>query len=268
MIYGTSSYSDYFSSVRIEANFSATKPVDNSVGTGFLIRRGKDIILVTARHVIGENHLPPGDQVGKILNQVELDFWTTKNSVTGYRACSYSIQNPIFMECPSDNDLAAAKLDFQIDPSLDLSFQSFDHSDLATDIQLKSYFPGMPVFLSGYPPISPNTSKSGNSPAPLMRQGIISSPPSLPISIPNKLGSSYSYIDSYAIGGVSGSPIIVPQLGLPPGGVIAIEPYQPKRVIGLLVGRVNSNDEGSAGQHSGLSYFVNSQAIIDLLKMF
>lgn len=263
---------DYFCSILITSYFDKGDP---SKGTGFIVKWNLDYFLITARHIVGENHKEPTKKKGKFLKKTRLSLWLpTKlgERSDNWRGCS--LDGPTdFSECTNDNDLAAAKLD----PTtyklfFDYLYKIFDYDDLATRQQLRnSYFPGWPVYLSGYPPISPSVPGDSNSNEPVfpvIRQGILATPPGYGFALPNKLGNDYSYVDSFAVDGFSGCPIIAPQSGLPPGGSVKITPYHPRRVVGVLVGRMDSSTDISAGTHSGLSYYVSSESIRCLLQTF
>ena len=272
MFYQPITQVDYLSSVKITSHF-LPENTDPSIGTGFFVVRDTVLFFVTVRHLIGENHKPPADRVGKILDSVSLEYYGINRENGRFSYHHHRNLRADFRECDDENDLAVARVGVALEIPTN-RINVFRYEELATDESL-SYFPGEPVFLSGYPPIQAYALPNEQAPMPVLRQGIFSMMPSFGCRIPNKLGSDYSYIDTFALGGMSGSPVIAPQIGQPPnnGNPIVFSRYSPRQVVGILAGKVNSREERAdeeriASAHSGLSYYVRSQSIIRLINQF
>ena len=113
MIYGSPSLPDYLSSVQIIAKFAGAKDFDPSIGTGFLVTDGSDMFLVTARHVIGENHLPPPKRTGKKLSKIDISLWRRIEKEGDYQNFYFPNLDVEFSECQNENDLAVSKLNIE-----------------------------------------------------------------------------------------------------------------------------------------------------------
>lgn len=266
MIYHPIPRSDYLSSIKITAEFLPENTCP-SIGTGFLVKRDEEFFLVTAKHNISESHLSPQEKTGKTLNEFVLQvFIRTK---TGYNpfGARFLPKDYEFIECPNENDLAVTRLTLENPNNVVISF---DFNDLATDEELDLWDAGEPVFLSGYPPLPTPIPGHENSPIPILRRGVFSNLPVRGFRIPGKLGSDYSYIDTFALGGFSGCPVLTPEIGIAKNeqNTISTGRYIPKKVVGMLVGRANVSERDFKNYHSGLSYFVRSPSIINLIKSY
>ena len=118
----------------------------------------------------------------------------------------------------------------------------------------------VPGFHPGY---DPTTNR------PLFRGGNISSDPRYGHSVSID-GGSYKYYknlvvyETFAYPGSSGSPVFALQKGIRPGDGISFAAYRPAKLIGI---QSMTRYAGTADTrvHSGLSYFVKSSAIIEIL---
>lgn len=263
MIYHSIDRDDYFKSVRIRVDFHGISH-DHSVGTGFFVKKDDTLFFLTAAHVIGETHTQPLKRKDKVIKSCKLEVFVVNFETSAYHQKANEIQckPDDFVVCQNENDLACVHIPINSDISY-LRYVNF--KDLATETELDNYNAGEPTYLSGYPPMSADLFEVGKTNIPIMRQSVFANLPARGFKIPGKLGNDYSYLDAFALGGFSGSPIICPQIGLNPNSdnVIKTKRYEPKRIVGMLVGSVF---EEKNKDHSGLSYFVRSPSIIKLIE--
>jgi hypothetical protein len=145
--------------------------------------------------------------------------------------------------------------------------------ELASDKKLINYQAGVPVYFVGYPSHTP--SKIGylhpeiDVPVkyPLLRQGIFSTPPILNFDVEGAIGGPrYSWLDSFAVSGFSGSPIFVPQFGWSTDehGREFSGVNNRRMLVGMVCGDQEIKEERA---HTGLSYFVNSHHLLHELDI-
>ena len=104
---------------------------------------------------------------------------------------------------------------------------------------------------------------------PLFRGGNISSDPRYGHSAsidgrPSRYFKSLVVYETFAYPGSSGSPVFALQKGIRASGGISFPAYRPARLIGIQ-SMMKFASSGEAGVHSGLSYFVKSSAILEIL---
>ena len=143
---------------------------------------------------------------------------------------------------------------------------------LADESHLNLRYAGEPVLFIGFPRSSPtqeivNIEESPDVSLPILRQGVFAFPPSMGISLDNCLGRNYGLIDSFAQKGFSGSPVISLQRGYENGLLNSQDDFRPPRIVGIIGGHLRTRDEKSDGAHSGISYFVRSNSMIDALAL-
>lgn len=131
-------------------------------------------------------------------------------------------------------------------------------SDVATADELfRDLLPFDVVAFPGFPPWH-----STDGPRAIMRGGTISSDPKFPYCSPGIENQDVILYEAFSFGGSSGSPVLaIPKV--PPINVNFDVGNQFRRflLVGVNAGHLN---EGP-GQHSGLSYFVKSSTIHDIL---
>ncbi|MEO0675470.1 MAG: hypothetical protein AAFY32_10790, partial [Pseudomonadota bacterium] len=212
-----------------------------SFGTGFFIVHQGNTFLVTARHVVDDGLKPPNEQTRGSAIKIQIGCWSTGKD-DGISFHEIEISNPVSIFCKNENDIAVCPIPKEIALELKKKRVLIHSSSIfATEEDLKKFYPGLTVFICGYSEGSPKLENA--TPIPFMRQCVLSTPLSIPISPPNMLGKDYAYLDGYALGGFSGSPVHMPQCGLPPGGSIAATPYWPQSIVGLVARRVITNEE-------------------------
>lgn len=96
---------------------------------------------------------------------------------------------------------------------------------------------------------------------PILRTGTISSDPRVHYSDePIPKGRRVAY-EAFSFGGSSGSPVFAPPRGIQGGAGVKVEGFRDGRLIGVNAGHLMA----AQGGHSGVSYFIKSSAILELL---
>jgi hypothetical protein len=97
---------------------------------------------------------------------------------------------------------------------------------------------------------------------PIVRLGTIASDPRTDYShLTSYLGRRIAY-EALSSAGSSGSPVIAPQRGFRAGAGLTTTAFREGKVIGINAGHIH----GANAQHSGISYFIKSEAILGLLN--
>lgn len=247
-------------------------------GTGFLVDNLKHYYLVTARHVVDASYRPAARERNKKCVSIRLDYvaFAGDMSLNNKAVCSLLIQEPNFCFDAESADcaaiqIAAASVQQNIDENLFRPY-SFSEEFIATDIHLELRHAGEPIIFIGYPGNSPLQEyyafhKSFNHIYPLLRQGVLAFPTSMPVKVDGFLGANYGVLDSFAQKGFSGAPVISLQKGYPGGQWNSPEDYRPPNILGVVCGHYRSASDASNGAYSGLSYFVRSNSIRAIFSM-
>ena len=261
----------YLSAVRLVGHFDDNKT--EGYGTGFIVRTSKNLVLCTARHVVDPRYRSPSVKREASLRKLELTVLTHTREPSQIHYGSFKV-----IISPCDFLYQVADCDFAfigIGGSL-LNSQHFsvvEIADIASQSNLFSYSPGYPIFYSGYSASSPILDENfkiedERLPWPVLRQGVTSTPLELGFQVEGALGgSNYAYLDSFALQGFSGAPIFSQQRGWPEdnkSGLI-FTGYLPPRLIGMICGHFNSSNDRSNGAHSGISYFLPADRILEAL---
>jgi len=248
-------------------------------GSGFFVGVEGVQYLVTARHVVDPSYRPPRKQRhGATAIRVKASITTVAEKSTGERGYSFAefcAQDPQIRCCDDDTDLAVVKFDDK--NGLNSTRGNFKHSpfgfapSMLADSEFLKRIPagGQCVFV-GYPENHPKWSlqSSGtgaNVPFPFMRSAILAFPATEGLCIPGFRGRNYGVIDGYAEQGFSGGPLFLQAIGnlgdASNDGIAG-----PARIIGLVCGHYETS--GSSNNHSGMSYFVRSDKLDQLLEGF
>jgi hypothetical protein len=266
----------YFAVARLTVLF------DDSVeefGTGFFVDDGKGYSIVTARHVVDTMYRPPDKKRNAICAKISASFllFDGPGSVekVGIASGNLEIKFPTLIFDRDDNDCAVVRVPAQdlplVEENTELRPYSFSKSFIATSDHLAERHAGEPVLFIGYPRNSPvheyyAYDKAFEHVYPLLRQGVLAFPTSLPVRVDGFLGKNYGVLDSFAQRGFSGAPLISLQKGWADGSWHAKELHRPPRVLGVVCGHYRSTEDRADGVHSGLSYFVRATSIHDCLE--
>lgn len=96
---------------------------------------------------------------------------------------------------------------------------------------------------------------------PILRTGTISSDPRTNYSDKDKPQGRRVAYEAFSFSGSSGSPIFCPARGF--AGAVSSSDYREGRIIGINVGHFF---EPAHNSHSGISYFIKSSAILELIN--
>jgi hypothetical protein len=262
---------DYYSSIRITVTYD-----DGSTdrGAGFFVKHLDRRWLLTCKHVLSPRYRNPTDS--RQLNSLTIDFFVTvpigTMGVLPYPQ-KLSINNPAVFFAENDLDLAAICIsDWQASRRPENQIEISSH-ELATQSELSNYQAGIPNYFVGYPNNSPTrTIVIAESEIPLtfpfLRQGIFAAPPTFTFAVKGVLGGErYSWLDSFAISGFSGSPIFVPQFGFSDDeeGKLFTKGGKARKLVGMICGHFEIGHIEERA-HTGLSYFVNSPQLLDVIQ--
>lgn len=235
-------------------------------GTAFFVQNklGK-LCLVTNRHMLEFGYKKIGNEnAGYLLNKIIANVKikdSKSNLPNGNKELEINFESNSIKFHPDDNnDLGViievkAKpittnsntfIDFFIPHNLIASNKYFEESLTICDFVA---FPGFP---------KGHDSNNGN---PIIRVGTIASDPRIDYSFQNSVNGSYLLYEAFSFGGSSGSPVFSfsKQTSL-----LDKNFFDKFRImlIGVNVGHI-PND--SSDSHSGLSYFVKSSTILELI---
>lgn len=254
-----------YSALSISSAFDGGAEVPG--GTGFLVRTETcGICLVTNKHVI-----------------LAMEKHGQENGLG-------KIRRIVIRGKSNEGELPSYSEDFVFDAyEWKVAYPSNDDDDIAVLYQLSGRRKGQAVYINrdmfatesyfedesnlgvydyvAVPGFHPGYDTATNR--PLFRGGNISSDPRYGHSAQID-GGPYRYYknlvvyETFAYPGSSGSPVFALQKGIRPGDGISFPAYRPARLIGIqsMTRYASSVD---ARVHSGLSYFVKSSAILELL---
>jgi len=231
----------------------------------FVMNKDQQICLVTNRHMLDVGY---SDKENKYIScvlkvmQVEGFLVTGDPQLLPHNRITmriYADQNQIRFSPTYDEDVACivnpqvltpggstARIDFYLDYDF-LATQDWLDSKLSVcDFVV---FPGYPDWHD----------KLDNR--PIMRTGTVASDPRSDYSRGGKPEGRKVAYEAFSFGGSSGSPVLATQKGIKPGAGIQFDGYREPKFIGINAGHLDAD----YGQHSGISYFFKSSAILALI---
>lgn len=263
----------YFAIARLTVLFDDNK---EEFGTGFFFDDGNSYFVATARHVVDCRYRPPEKRRDAICAKIRLDFLLFNSENASIATANIELRFPSYAVDPGENDCAVFAIPHSElpvkTPNGELRPYAFSLEFLADESHLASRHAGEPILFIGYPRNSPVKEyhaydKSFTHVYPLLRQGVLAFPTTMPVHVNGFLGSNYGVLDSFAQSGFSGAPVISLQKGWSDGSWHPVEHFRPARVLGVVCGHYRSSDERADGVHSGLSYFVRSTSIHKCLAL-
>lgn len=224
-------------------------------GTAFLLASGDSPILVTNRHVVDLDYTAPDTRYK--------DFRLVKMTLHGRSAddSRYSIElapsNAFLYHQAKENDVACL-INFQARNLPNQNFKLYHHfliESLATQEEfVTTIWPGDQVFFAGYPTIHDKLDQR-----PILRAGIIASDPKYNYSTSGRYEGERVAYEVMSTSGASGSPVYAPARG-----IVGIHEHARRNIIvGINAGHIDAE----LGAHSGMSYFIKSTAIRDILRV-
>lgn len=223
-------------------------------GTAFLLASGPRPILVTNRHVVDIDYSAQDNRYKDFrLSQLIVHGRTGEDKA--YQIALDCTKEFIFPK-DRENDVACL-IDFSGSGSMpSANFQMYHHltvQDLATeDDFLTSIWPGDLVFFSGYPATH---DKLDNR--PILRSGVIASDPRFNYSNTGIFEGDRVAYEAMSTPGSSGSPVYSPARGYH-GGQFS----RGNLLVGINAGHIQTE----FGSHSGMSYFIKSTVIRQMLS--
>jgi hypothetical protein len=223
------------------------------VGTAFLLAAGDRPILVTNRHVVDLDYNAP-DRRYKDFRLVRLVLHGRLADDSRYSIELDASQSFLFHTC-NENDVACL-IDFRAKLPHE-NFQLYHHNGLeglATEEEFRtSIWPGDQVFFAGYPAVHDKLDQR-----PIIRAGIIASDPKYSYSVSGKYEGERVAYEAMSTPGASGSPVYAPARGI--GGIHAY--VRRDVIVGINAGHIGAE----FGAHSGMSYFIKSTVIREILR--
>lgn len=263
----------YLTPVRLTVRFDNGR---TGTGTGFFILHEDNYFLTTVRHIVDPTYLPGAKRRLAKCILLELSFQCvvapgSEAFEIGYQRIE--VKEPNFAFGLDDVDLAIERVGQNFFPlkrgDRDVRPVSFGTEMIAEASGLMDCYAGEPVNFFGYPEHAPkNQVKTSEFHYPLLRQGVLAYPPGCGVPIEGALGSDYGLIDSFAQSGFSGGPVVTLQKGWDDGSWHSPDDHRPPALAGAICGHYRSSNDRSDGAHAGLSYFVRSTAILDLIASF
>jgi len=254
-----------YCAVHVTAEHDDGRVRKSGSGTGFFVKNNRgELCLITNRHIVDLGY----DSESTCRTSA---FELVSVYVRGFVATDgkpHNVPNERFgfviLSPPKFGTVYAEDVAAFIAPRIILAEGStgeisyfLDHEFLATDEWIAAninpcefvVFPGYPVGRDLY------------SDRPIVRVGTVSSDPRTNYShVKLPLGRRVAY-EGLSSEGSSGSPVVAPERAFRGGGGIEISGHRESRLIGINAGHIVAK----FGQHSGISYFVRSQALLDLI---
>lgn len=258
-----------YAAFRITSQFRLrdTSAFLTKTGTAFFVTNleGKNCI-VTNRHILDAGYNEPaGKYLGAVLDSVLVEGFSAANGdikSVPVAPIAFDVMTQLStVKFPADyfEDVACF-----IDPKVfvrrgsDASVEFFvRHDELADDAWIETQLSVCDfVAFPGFPPWHDKLEQR-----PILRTGTISSDPRTNYSDePTAKGRRVAY-EAFSFGGSSGSPVFATQKGFRATGGITVTGFREAKVVGINAGHL----EGDFGTHSGVSYFIKSSAILDLI---
>lgn len=260
--------SHLYSAYRILAKFERRDTtIAEKAGTAFVVRNQEgELCLVTNRHILDLGYSEPAvTSVGAQLVGVRIEGFIASGGDVNQLPREHVVfeikeVTELTFAANYDEDVAClkrprgtllkgrkARLDFNL-----------NHSDLADDAWIEANLSVCDFIV--YPGFPPWYDRSENR--PILRTGTIASDPRTNYSHePTPKGRRVAY-EGFSFGGSSGSPIFATQKGFQGGAGIVVTGFRESRLVGINAGHLPAERFG----HSGVSYFIKSSAILDLIN--
>ncbi len=241
---------------KLEVEFvDSTGTRKSGTGTAFLLAAGERPILVTNRHVVDLDY--------NAIDSRYKDFRLAKLVLHGRSAddSRYSLDldpsQAFLSHAAKENDVACL-IDFHAVNLPNSNFKLYHHNTiegLATAEEfMTTIWPGDQVFFTGYPAVHDKLDQR-----PILRAEIIASDPKYNYYTSGIYEGDRVAYEAMSTPSASGSPVYAPARGI--GG---IHEYARRDIIvGINAGHIGAE----FGHHSGMSYFIKSTVIREILKV-
>ena len=233
-------------------------------GTGFFIKNSKnELCLITNRHVLDITYKYEGekDLIGYKLFSVTVKGKGKKHS-TGKPDQEVKLVLAAFnlkFDPNPNNDIACLvqpqiQANASVNPTIDYFLPKkilATQKNFQDDILICDF-----LAFPGYPPWYDSINMR-----PILRTGTISSDPSYDYQYKQVVSGDCVAYEAFSFDGSSGSPIFAIQKGPKPGAAISFPGYRELMFVGINAGHLRTSKD----EHSGISYFYKSYAILDLI---
>jgi len=254
-----------YSAYKITATFAdSIGNVKSGIGTCFFVKNKNDAVcLVTNRHVLDINYKK------RKKGEDTSDYTLRKIEISGKRArsgdnypesdISFSVLPIVEFHSDIKNDIACvtklhpidgndAYISYFIPYSFIAHAADFEQRLVVCDFLA---FPGFPEWHD----------KKENR--PILRTGTISSDPRFNYSYKDLVDGNCVAYEAFSFSGSSGSPVFAVQKGPEPGPGIKFPGFRKLLFVGINAGHLNADEK----QHSGISYFYKSTAILEVIDI-
>lgn len=238
---------------KLEITFS--DEIENTkvgTGTAFLLASGNRPILVTNRHVVDLDYTAP-DARYKNFRISQLLIYGRSAEDERY-VIHLDPKRPFAFPEARENDVACL-IDIQ-GQAPSQSFQMHHHAlvaDLATRQEFaETLWPGDQVYFSGFPSVHDKLEQR-----PILRAGVIASDPKHNYSTTGRYEGDRVAYEAMSTPGASGSPVYATARGI--NGIH--NHVRRDMIVGINTGHI----KGETDTHSGMSYFIKSTAILEVL---
>ena len=251
-----------YSAQLLECTFADAIGNEKTIGgTGFWLKNGSTISLITNRHVLDLEYYHPKYKGYSLQSLVVVGKVQDENGAPEIEQ-RLLIKNhaEIQLSTTKENDIAAI-----IKPEVDVVgggeikpiLGGVDRNLLATTEDLTTKI-SVCDFVA-YPGFPPWYDKRGGR--PILRTGTISSDPRYDYSWKDDYVGECIAFEAFSFGGSSGSPVFAVQKGPEPGPGINFPGFRELKMVGINAGHLPTAKD----QHSGISYMFKSSAVLDLL---
>ncbi len=229
-------------------------------GTGFFVKKDKELYLITNRHVIDLEYKDAGNRYsGYKLRTISFDARRFDEQNSRAVTQNYVISRPTYKFASDLYDDIACFYTIKVKGSVELTPISIPYQMLAdADFITNKLAACDRVALIGFPAGVWDVKNN----LPILRSGVISSDPRLDYN--NQLSSAGHVIgyEAFSTGGASGSPVFALQKGFQIDGDLNIsdEFYRETRLIGINAASVHMGDG-----HQQMSLMYKANYIMDLI---
>jgi hypothetical protein len=239
---------------KLEVEFTDNSgTIKTGSGTAFILAAGDRPILVTNRHVVDLDYNAP-DSRYKNFRLEKLTLHGRSADDSRY-SVNLDTSQAFFFHPAKENDVACL-VDFHAIQLPNKNFRIFHHNGiegLATAEEFATtIWPGDQVYFAGYPAIHDKLDQR-----PILRAGIIASDPKYNYSVSGKFEGERVAYEAMSTPGASGSPVYAPARGI--NGIH--DCVRRDVIVGINAGHIGAE----FGAHSGMSYFIKSTVILEIL---
>lgn len=234
-------------------------------GTAFFVQNQEGYIcLVTNRHLLDLGYCESAaTSVGAQLVRVRVEGFSASGGDPNQLPRERMVMEIVPMAGPTfaadyDEDVACLKRLGVLEGRKDRVDFCVDHTQLADDAWIEANLSVCDFVV--YPGFPPWHDRFENR--PILRTGTIASDPRTNYSHETTPKGRRVAYEGFSFGGSSGSPVFATQKGFQGRGGIVVTVFREARLVGINAGHLPTERL----EHSGVSYFIKSSAILDLVN--